>query len=293
MRRLGCRCGRRFSWSRPRVSLSINLIYLRPKQPTNRQASSHVICGNLEVPYRRTRTRVSKFGGRFMVVLALPAEPSLAASRSLPSLATRTPSRSPSTSALSTPAGSLLSEQLLVHLHRAAKKPQAAVAKNPQALPLHASGALERRTLSNTQLPTIVGGLMRAQRAKFLDQDITRDDSKARSSLLHPHPHPHTDPSPHLQPPPPPPLLRKLALNLTLAHTLTLTRSGCSSATSAAAPSLGWCSTPSHSHLCTRRSTRRRVDARKKMPSSDTCSKAARRVLPASALPADSRPRPR
>ena len=105
-----------------------------------------------------------------------PVVPSLAASRSLPSLAARTPSRS--RSALSTPAGTLLSEQLLVHLHRA-KQPQqhAAVA----TLPLHASGALGRRSLSNTQLPTIVGGLMRAQRAKFLDHNIARDDSKERS----------------------------------------------------------------------------------------------------------------
>ena len=108
-----------------------------------------------------------------------PVVPSLAASRSLPSLAARTPSRS--RSALSTPAGTLLSEQLLVHLHRAQQPQQHA--KNPQALPLHASGALGRRSLSNTQLPTIVGGLMRAQRAKFLDHNIARDDSKERCSI--------------------------------------------------------------------------------------------------------------
>ena len=116
-----------------------------------------------------------------------PVVPSLAASRSLPSLAARTPSRS--RSALSTPAGTLLSEQLLVHLHRAQQPQQhAAVAKNPQALPLHASGALGRRSLSNTQLPTIVGGLMRAQRAKFLDHNIARDDSKERCCSIRPSP---------------------------------------------------------------------------------------------------------
>ena len=59
----------------------------------------------------------------------------------------------------------------------------AQVAINPQALPLHALGAVGKRTLSNTQLPTIVGGLVRAQRAKFLDRDVTRDDSKV-SALL-------------------------------------------------------------------------------------------------------------
>ena len=107
-----------------------------------------------------------------------PVVPSLAASRSLPSLAARTPSRS--RSALSTPAGTLLSEQLLVHLHRA-KQPQQHLAV--ATLPLHASGALGRRSLSNTQLPTIVGGLMRAQRAKFLDHNIARDDSKERCSI--------------------------------------------------------------------------------------------------------------
>ena len=57
------------------------------------------------------------------------------------------------------------------------------MAINPQALPLHALGAVGKRTLSNTQLPTIVGGLVRAQRAKFLDRDVTRDDSKV-SALL-------------------------------------------------------------------------------------------------------------
>ena len=68
----------------------------------------------------------------------------------------------------------------------------AQVAINPQALPLHALGAVGKRTLSNTQLPTIVGGLVRAQRAKFLDRDVTRDDSKV-SALPRadrgPHPH--------------------------------------------------------------------------------------------------------
>eukprot|EP00964_Phaeocystis_antarctica_P143766 scaffold109374_cov63-Phaeocystis_antarctica.AAC.1 len=75
-----------------------------------------------------------------MVVLTLderaPPVPSLAASRSLPSLAARTPSRS--RSSLSTPAGQLLSEQLLVHLHRAEQPQQ-------QHVPVRRTG-LEPRT---------------------------------------------------------------------------------------------------------------------------------------------------
>ena len=75
-----------------------------------------------------------------MVVLTLderaPPVPSLAASRSLPSLAARTPSRS--RGALSTPAGQLLSEQLLVHLHRAEQPQQ-------QHVPVRRTG-LEPRT---------------------------------------------------------------------------------------------------------------------------------------------------
>ena len=109
-----------------------------------------------------------------------PPLASLSGSRSAPSLAARTPSRLRST--LSTPAGRLLSEQLLVHLHRAERPRQSALAKNPQAIPLHASGALGGRPMSNTQLPTIVGGLLRAQRAKFLDRDLARDSSQERYS---------------------------------------------------------------------------------------------------------------
>ena len=75
-----------------------------------------------------------------MVVLTLderaPPVPSLAASRSLPSLPARTPSRS--RSSLSTPAGQLLSEQLLVHLHRAEQPQQ-------QHVPVRRTG-LEPRT---------------------------------------------------------------------------------------------------------------------------------------------------
>ena len=104
----------------------------------------------------------------------------LSGSRSAPSLAARTPSRLQST--LSTPAGRLLSEQLLVHLHRAERPRQSASAENPQAIPLHASGALGGRPMSNTQLPTIVGGLLRAQRSKFLDRDLAQDNTQERYS---------------------------------------------------------------------------------------------------------------
>ena len=115
-----------------------------------------------------------------MVVLEQTPLRPLSGSRSAPSLAARTPSRLQST--LSTPAGRLLSEQLLVHLHRAERPRQSASAENPQAIPLHASGALGGRPMSNTQLPTIVGGLLRAQRSKFLDRDLARDNTQERYS---------------------------------------------------------------------------------------------------------------
>ena len=115
-----------------------------------------------------------------MVVLEQTPLRPLSGSRSAPSLAARTPSRLQST--LSTPAGRLLSEQLLVHLHRAERPRQSASAENPQAIPLHASGALGGRPMSNTQLPTIVGGLLRAQRSKFLDRDLARDSTQERYS---------------------------------------------------------------------------------------------------------------
>lgn len=74
---------------------------------------------------------------------------------------------------------SSLQDQLLVHLHRADRREQ----KEHRVLPRYVSTPALASATSNTQLPRIVGGLMRGARSQLLDKHVARDDSKERLLL--------------------------------------------------------------------------------------------------------------